>query len=264
MNLLIGDMLVAKPSAFEFVDFRAWTQRGSKHYRRFFEPYAVVKIGSYKIIFDGYDSVWELIDSFHNGLPRNPINAAMKGDTMNEDGDDWLPFTHELEAFANESETKLIAITLSKCNHSQLNLCGLGMSDVWLGKSVAKPKCTSDGLFTTSFSDKNGKRTVTTSVISTGSLTVVTQEVADSRFFVTGIVSRGMRGCVRPRKGVFYENAIEAFQGASDLHRELRNTKTRKAIVSEKHFPLVSGLRSQEADMIEHSHWQAILSETLE
>ena len=78
--ILIGDTLVAKPSAVEFVDFRAWTQRGSKNYRRFFEPYVVVKIGSYKIIFDGYDSVWELIDSFHNDLPRNPINAAMKGD----------------------------------------------------------------------------------------------------------------------------------------------------------------------------------------
>tara|TARA_R110002020_G_scaffold23154_1_gene77421 strand:- start:8793 stop:9578 length:786 start_codon:yes stop_codon:yes gene_type:complete len=260
--ILIGDTLIAKPSAFEFVDFRAWTQRGSKNYRRFFEPYTVVKIGSYKIIFDGYDSVWELIDSFHNDLPRNPINAAMKGDTMDEGG--WVPFTHELEAFAKESETKLITITLSKCNLSQLNLCGLGKSDVWLGKSVAKPKCTSDGLFTTSFSDKNGKRAVATSVVSTGSCAVVTQKVSDSRFFVTGIVSRGMRGCVRPRKGEFYENAKEAFQYASTLHRELRNIKTRKALTSETRFPLISGLRSQEADMIEHSHWQTILFESSE
>ena len=88
-------------------EFSAWRRKSTK---RKFSPYLIVEIADCEIAFDGYNEVWAFLDALFpdDKLPRNAVNAAMKGDFFFENG---RPFTREVESFLNESEISYFNIT---------------------------------------------------------------------------------------------------------------------------------------------------------
>jgi len=106
-----GEWFQTRPRDIHVKEFVGWRRvRGERR----FQPYAIIEVAGCEILFDGYDSVWSLIDAlFREPLPRRAVNAAMKGDMLGEKDWEWQPFVLDLQAFARESDVHTLTIQVS-------------------------------------------------------------------------------------------------------------------------------------------------------
>tara|TARA_Y100001963_G_scaffold31837_1_gene43896 strand:+ start:998 stop:1834 length:837 start_codon:yes stop_codon:yes gene_type:complete len=100
--------LFTEPKDITVVEFSAWRRTGEG--KRKFVPFCVLKIGQLDLIIEGYDDMWKFLDCLHPKLPRNALNACMKGDMLFEHG---LLFHNELQELITESEAGYIRFDVS-------------------------------------------------------------------------------------------------------------------------------------------------------
>jgi len=88
-----GEWFFASPQRVVVERFCGW-RRGGK--RRRFQPFAILRAGEHRIIIDGYERMWELIDAIQPDLPRRMVDEGMKGGFLI---DGHPSFAEDLQSF---------------------------------------------------------------------------------------------------------------------------------------------------------------------
>ena len=100
--------LFARPNEITVSEFTAWRRTG--HGKRKFIPFCIINVHGLDLIIEGYDAMWQFLDCLHPKLPRNGVNASMKGDMLYEHG---IVFQTELQELINESDNPYLRFDIS-------------------------------------------------------------------------------------------------------------------------------------------------------
>lgn len=104
-----AEWIFARPQDIIVERFIGWRRAGK---RRLFAPFAILRMGEYRLAVDGKSAVWDLIDAVQPNMPRRVVNQGMKGEFVHEQ-----TFAQDLQDFINESECHVLAF---RCAHAYM------------------------------------------------------------------------------------------------------------------------------------------------
>ena len=104
-----AEWILARPQDIIVERFIGWRRAGK---RRLFQPFAILRMGEYRVAVDGKSAVWDLIDAVQPDMPRRTVNQGMKGEFVHEQ-----TFAQDLQDFINESETHVLVF---QCAHKYM------------------------------------------------------------------------------------------------------------------------------------------------
>lgn len=98
----LGEWIFCRPQDIQVERFIGWRRAGK---RRLFQPFAILRIGEYRVCLDGKDSVWEFICAIQPDMPKAIVIQGMKGEFVQEQ-----TFAQDLQDFARESKTDMLSL----------------------------------------------------------------------------------------------------------------------------------------------------------
>ena len=101
-----AEWIIAKPKDIVVERFIGWRRAGKN---RLFAPFAILRMGEYRVALDGKGAVWDFINAIQPNMPKAVVNQGMKGEFVYEQ-----PFAQDLQAFASESETDVLVFHCAK------------------------------------------------------------------------------------------------------------------------------------------------------
>jgi hypothetical protein len=104
-----AEWIFARPQDIIVERFIGWRRAGK---RRLFAPFAIIRMGEYRIAVDGKGAVWNLIDAVQPKMPRAVVNQGMKGEFVHEQ-----TFAQDLQDFITESDADVLVF---RCGHAHI------------------------------------------------------------------------------------------------------------------------------------------------
>jgi len=104
-----AEWILTRPQDIIVERFIGWRRAGK---RRLFAPFAILRMGEYRVAVDGKSAIWDLIDAVQPDMPRRIVNQGMKGEFVYEQ-----TFAQDLQDFIHETEVHVLAF---RCAHAYM------------------------------------------------------------------------------------------------------------------------------------------------